>query len=224
MKKVLLAKKIGMTQIFGNLSGDQKNARVYSVTVLEAGPCVVTNIKTKEKDGYTAVQLGFGKKTRVSKPVFGQVKRLGNFALIKEFRLDNEADVKVGDKISADSFEVGEKVNATALNKGRGFQGVVKRHGFKTAHTTHGQKDRVRAPGSIGAMSPPRVLKGTKLPGHMGQERTTIRNMRVVQVDAVKNLLYVWGAIPGNKGTVVEIREAALTNSGRVRRAQKIHA
>jgi large subunit ribosomal protein L3 len=207
MMKGLIGKKIGMTQIF------DENGLAVPVTLIEAGPCYVTQIRNPEKDGYNAVQLGF-EEVKPKRLTGGQLGHLKNNELpplrfLREFRV-KEPQVNEGDKLAVgDVFAVGEQVDVVGTSKGKGFQGVVKRHGFRGGPKTHGQSDRQRAPGSVGAgTSPGRVFKGKRMPGHMGFERVTIHNLRVEYVDADRNLLGVRGAIPGAKGGVVMIKEA----------------
>ena len=207
MMKGLIGKKIGMTQIF------DENGLAVPVTLIEAGPCYVTQIRNPEKDGYNAVQLGF-EEVKPKRLTGGQLGHLKNNDLpplrfLREFRI-KDPQVNEGDKLAVgDVFAVGEQVDVVGTSKGKGFQGVVKRHGFRGGPKTHGQSDRQRAPGSVGAgTSPGRVFKGKRMPGHMGFERVTIHNLRVEYVDADRNLLGVRGAIPGPKGGVVMIKEA----------------
>jgi large subunit ribosomal protein L3 len=207
MMKGLIGKKIGMTQIF------DENGLAVPVTLIEAGPCYVTQIRNPEKDGYNAVQLGF-EEVKPKRLTGGQLGHLKNNELpplrfLREFRV-KDPQVNEGDKLAVgDVFAVGEQVDVVGTSKGKGFQGVVKRHGFRGGPKTHGQSDRQRAPGSVGAgTSPGHVFKGKRMPGHMGFERVTIHNLRVEYVDADRNLLGVRGAIPGAKGGVVMIKEA----------------
>ena len=207
MMKGLIGKKIGMTQIF------DENGLAVPVTLIEAGPCYVTQIRNPEKDGYNAVQLGF-EEVKPKRLTGGQLGHLKNNELpplrfLREFRV-KEPQVNEGDKLAVgDVFAVGEQVDVVGTSKGKGFQGVVKRYGFRGGPKTHGQSDRQRAPGSVGAgTSPGHVFKGKRMPGHMGFERVTIHNLRVEYVDADRNLLGVRGAIPGTKGSVVMIKEA----------------
>lgn len=203
----LLAKKLGMTNIFA------EDGQIIPVTVLEAGPCVVYAVKTKERDGYESLQLGFGEKKekRVNKPQLEVFKKLGLKAprVLKEFRNFDIENYKVGDEIKVDIFNEGDLVKVSGKSKGRGFQGVVKRHGFAgVGSTTHGQSDRVRAPGSIGASSfPSRVFKGQRMAGRMGYENVTIRNLKVVKVIAEKNIIMVKGAVPGSVNSIVAINK-----------------
>ncbi|MCX8016011.1 MAG: 50S ribosomal protein L3 [Patescibacteria group bacterium] len=200
MAKFILAQKIGMTEIF-------QNDKMIPVTVLEAGPVVVTQIKTKERDGYYAVQVGFGAKKKISKALKGHLKNLGNFRWIKEFKV-SESEInnyKVGDKIDVSIFQEGEKIKISGTSKSKGFQGVVKRHGFHGGPKTHGQKNRLRAPGSIGATHPQHVAKGRKMAGRMGGERITLKNVKIAKIINDKNLICIKGAVPGKKGELVEI-------------------
>ena len=200
----LIGRKLGMTQIF------DEEGLARPVTVIEAGPCVVTQIRTAEKDGYEAVQLGFGISKRLNKPQQGHVRKSGHLVkTLKEVNADNYGELEVGQVFKADAFRVGETVDVTGTSKGRGFQGTVKRHGFKGGPKTHGQSDRHRAPGSIGASATPgRVFKGMKMSGQMGNERVTVQNLTILRVDAERNLLLVEGSVPGpNKGTLL-IRRA----------------
>src|SRR5215218_9008519 len=193
----LIGKKLGMSQIFDDTGLAQP------VTVLEVGPCVVTQIKTPERDGYSAVQLGFGLDKRLNRPERGHRQGSGFMSrTLREVNVSDATDMAVGQVITADAFAEGELVDVTGTSKGRGFQGGVKRHGFRGGPKTHGQSDRLRAPGSIGASATPgRVLKGMKMAGHMGHARTTVRNLTVIRVDTERNLLLVQGSVPGpNKG------------------------
>jgi len=210
--KFLLGKKLKMSQIW-------KNDKVIPVTLIKAEPNVITQIKTKEKDGYEAVQVGFdATKKRLNKPMKGHLAKIPNskfqipnnkgFRYLREFRLpisNFQLPLKVGDILDISQFQEGDKVKVSGLSKGRGFQGVIKRHGFGGGPKTHGQKDRLRAPGSIGATAPQRVMPGRKMAGRMGQERTTIKNLEIVGVDKENNILIVKGAVPGMRGTLLEI-------------------
>jgi large subunit ribosomal protein L3 len=200
----LLGRKLGMTQVF------DETGVVHPVTVVEAGPCVVTQIKTAEKDGYGAVQLGFGLDKRLNQPERGHRQASGFMSrTLREVRSDDPSEFNVGQVLKADVFAAGETVDVTGTSKGRGFQGGVKRHGFRGGPKTHGQSDRLRAPGSIGSSATPgRVYKGMRMAGHMGHERVTVQNLRVVRVDPERNLLLIEGSVPGpNKGLVM-IRRA----------------
>ena len=201
--KAIIGKKIGMTQIF-----DEKGV-VVPVTVIQAGPCVVAQVKTVETDGYNAVQLGYGevKKKHISKPEAGHFKKAGieNKKHLREFRVDM-IDVKVGDEVKADVFATGEKIDVQGTTKGKGFQGVIKRHGQSRGPMGHGSMYH-RRPGSMGPTSTPgRVFKGKKLPGHMGVQTVTIQNLDVVSVDLDKNVLLIKGSVPGAKGALLKIR------------------
>ena len=221
MKKAILATKVGMTQIF-NADG-----QLVPVTVLEAGPCVVTQIKTVDNDGYSAVQVGFAdKKLRVtSKDDAGKKEirnrhglnkaQAGHFAkagvegkrFVREFKFENAADYNLADVIKADIFAEGDKVDATAISKGKGFQGAIKRHGQSRGPMAHGSKFHRHAGSNGACSSPSKVFKGKKMPGHMGSKKITIQNLEIVRVDAEKNLLLVKGAVPGPKKSLVTIKE-----------------
>lgn len=204
--KGMIGKKVGMTQIFD----DQGN--VIPVTVLEAGPCYVTQIRTADTDGYMAVQIGFGetKPKRLTQGQLGHLRRNNLPALryLREFRLrDGEVDVEEGQELKVDIFEQGDRVDVIGTSKGRGFAGTVKRHGFNRQPKTHGQSDRERAPGAIGmCATPSRTLKGQRMAGRMGNERVTIQNLEVVVVDPERNLLAVRGSVPGAKDGIVLIK------------------
>lgn len=201
--KFILGTKEKMTQVF------DKEGLAYPVTVITAGPVVVTQIKGEEKDKYSAVQVAFGtrNKKRINKPLRGHLKDLGDFRYLKEFKLQkNSLEYQVGDKIDLSIFEVGDKVTVSSISKGKGFQGVVKRHGFAGGRRSHGQKHSEREPGSIGSAGVQRVFKGVRMGGRMGSDRVTIKNLKIIQVDKESNQLLVKGAIAGRKGTLVEIR------------------
>ncbi len=204
MVKGIIGKKIGMTQIFN------ENGAVIPVTVIEAGPCVVAQIKTVETDGYNAVQLGFMDTTekRVSKPEAGHFKKNGLAVKrhLKEFRLDDISEYKVGDTVAADKFAAGEKVDITGVTKGHGYTGVIKRWNHHILRMTHGTGPIHRQPGSMGVIDPARIFKNKKMAGQYGNEQVTILNLDVVKVDAEKNLIAVKGAVPGAKGGIVFIR------------------
>lgn len=194
----IIGKKLGMTQIF------EESGTVVPVTVIEAGPCAVVQVRTPEKEGYQAIQLGFGeqKATRASKAEVGHASKAGLTAapqVLREFSVgDGEPAPAVGDQVTVGIFEVGTRIKVTGTTKGRGFQGVVKRHGFGGGRASHGATRVHRTPGSIGAgTNPSRVIKGKRMPGHMGDVQQTVRNLRVAKIDAERNLLYVRGAIPG---------------------------
>ena len=206
MKKAIIGKKVGMTQIF------DETGKVIPVTVIEAGPCVVAQVKTNETDGYNAVQLGFGdvKESKVNKPVKGHFAK-SKLALkkhLREFRMNSVEDVKVGDELKADVFAKGDKVDIQGTSKGKGFQGVIKRHGQSRGPMGHGSMYH-RRPGSMGSTSTPgRVFKGKKLPGHMGRVTITIQNLDVVRVDMDKNVILLKGSVPGAKGSILKIKSA----------------
>lgn len=205
MKKAILATKVGMTQIF-NADGV-----LTPVTVLQAGPCVVTQIKTEENDGYKAVQVGFIDKREklVNKPLRGHFDKAGVSykRYVREFRFDNAEEYSVKDEIKADIFAEGDKIDATAISKGKGFQGAIKRHGQSRGPMTHGSKYHRHA-GSNGACSDPsKVFKGKKMPGHMGHRQVTVQNLEIVKVDTDNNLILVKGAVPGPKKSLVTLKE-----------------
>jgi len=200
----ILGKKIGMTTIF------ESNGNMVPCTVIEAGPCYVTQIKNKNKDGYSAVQIGFEdkKEKNSSKPIIGIFKKINTPVqrFIREIRDHSTEDLKAGDVIKVDIFKEGDNVKVSGISKGKGFQGVVKRHGFAGGVRTHGQSDRERAPGSIGGSSyPSRVFKGQRMAGRMGNDRITVRNLKVMKVFSDSNLILIKGAVPGAKTGLVEI-------------------
>ena len=204
MKKALIGKKVGMTQIF------DEQGKVIPVTVIEAGPCVVAQVKTVETDGYNAIQLGFGdvKEHKVIKPVKGHYAKVNLTPKkhLREFRLDSVENVKVGDELKADTFEVGDKLDIQGTSKGKGFQGVIKRHGQSRGPMGHGSMYH-RRPGSMGPTSTPgRVFKGKRLPGHMGAQTVTIQNLEVVRVDLDKNVILVKGSVPGANGAILKLK------------------
>lgn len=206
MKKGLIGKKIGMTQIFN------EEGKVIPVTVIEAGPCVVSQVKTEETDGYNSIQLGFGaiKESKVNKPERGHFTK-ANIAparYLREFRVDSIEDVKVGDELKADIFMAGDKIDIQGTSKGKGFQGVIKRHGQHRGPMGHGSMYH-RRPGSMGSTSTPgRVFKGKRLPGHMGANTITIQNLEVVSVDLDKNVILVKGSVPGANGAILKIKQS----------------
>lgn len=209
MTKFILGTKENMIQVF------DKDGIVSPVTVLNVGPAVVTQVKSMDKDAYTSVQIGSGEKNikNINKALKGHLKDLGNFRYLREFKLKNGSvlinnegkEFEVGDKIDVSVFEEGDKVNVTSTSKGKGFQGVVKRHGFHGGPRSHGQKHEERKPGSIGATGPQRVFKGTKMGGRMGSDRTQVKNLKVIQVDKENNRLLVKGAVAGRRGSLVEV-------------------
>jgi large subunit ribosomal protein L3 len=195
--KFILGEKIGMSQIF------DEEGNVVPVTLIEAGPCEITQIKTKEKDGYEAVQIGFQKIEKEKK--IKKTMKEKPFRFLREFKNDTKS-FKLGQKITASVFEKGDKVSVSGIGKGKGFQGAVKRWGFAGLPATRGTKHEMRALGSTGSRFPQRVIKGRKMPGRMGGKRITVKNLKVVKIEPEKNLLAVKGAIPGRKGTLLEIR------------------
>jgi large subunit ribosomal protein L3 len=210
--KFILAKKVNMTQVFG------EDGRVRATTVLSVEPSFISQVKTKEKDGYDAVQIGAGTRSgkNISKAVKGHIKGLEGFedgkkgfAAIKEFRTDGAGTFNKGDKVGIEIFAVGDTVEVSGVSKGKGFQGVVKRHGFHGGPRSHGQKHSEREPGSIGGSggrAGGRVAKGMRMAGRMGGERVTVKNLKVVGIDAENNVMLVSGAVPGRRGTLVEVR------------------
>ena len=207
MKKAILGKKIGMTQIFA------QDGTVVPVTVVEAGPCVVVKLKSLQKDGYEAVQVGFGdvRKKLVNKPVTGQFAKAGVDVkrYLREFRFENSADYKVGQEIKADIFAEGDRVDVTGTSKGHGTAGVIKRWNAKGGRKSHGASRFHRRPGSMGSSSnPSRVFKNRKLAGVWGSEKVTIQNLKVIRVDAERNLLLISGSVPGVRGSLVTVRES----------------
>ena len=209
MKKALIGKKVGMTQIF------DENGRIVPVTAIEVGPCTVTQIKTVEQDGYTAVQLGYGdvKESKLNKPELGKFKK-SNIApkkYLKEVRLDSIEGIKVGDELKADVFAEGDKVDIQGTSKGKGFQGVIKRWGQHRGPMGHGSMYH-RRPGSMGPTSTPgRVFPGKHLPGHMGDVTVTVQNLEVVKVDLDKNVILVKGSVPGAKGAILRVKSSVKT-------------
>jgi len=203
MTQGIIGKKLGMTQIF------RDNGKVDAVTAIEAGPCAVVQVKTVVREGYNALQIGFGQAKRLSSPQRGHLKDLGQFRYLREFRADDIEGVQVGDRIDVSLFQAGDLVDVIGVSKGKGFAGVVKRYGFAGGPKTHGQSDRHRHPGSIGAgTSPGRVFKGTRMAGHMGNERVTVRKLEVFQSDPDRNLLLIKGAVPGANNGLLLIRKS----------------
>lgn len=209
MPKAILGKKVGMTQIF------TETGEAVPVTVIEAGPCIVAQKKNLERDGYNAIQIGFGEKrvNLFNKPMKGHYEKanLKPMRYLRELRVDDVDAYEVGQEIKADIFTPGEKVDVTGTSKGRGFSGSIKRHGFHRGPMSHGSKYH-RGSGSLGAKGPARVFKGRKLPGHYGVERVTVQNLEVIRVDAGQNLLAVKGAIPGPRGGLVMVKNAVKTS------------
>ncbi len=206
--KGIVGKKLGMTQIFSD------NGKSEAVSAVEAGPCTITQIKTLARDGYNAVQLGFGEPKRLKPPQEGQPQKPGQFRYLREFTVDNIEAIETGNKVDASLFKAGDLVDVTGVSKGKGFAGVVKRHHFAGGPKTHGQSDRHRAPGSIGATtSPGRVFKGMRMAGHMGNRRVTVQNLEVFDVDPEHNLLLIKGAIPGGRNGLLLIQKSKRQNS-----------
>ena len=196
-----LGKKIGMTHVF------REDGRVVPVTIIEAGPCVVTQIKTEETDGYQAVQLGFGDTKRSNKPMAGHLKNSRICRYLREVQADEVSEFEVGQTIGVDIFEPGEMLDVIGRSKGRGFAGSMKRHGFHGGPRTHGQSDRARAPGSIGGgTTPGKVFKGMKMAGHMGNRRITAKGLEVVEVDPDRNLLFIKGGVPGAPNGLLQLK------------------
>jgi large subunit ribosomal protein L3 len=207
MMKGILGKKVGMTQIY------DQNGEAVPVTVIQAGPCYITQIKTRERDGYDAVQLGFEetKAQRLTRPELGHLQKVDAPSLrhLREFPLDNVEGIEPGQRVDASVFQVGDLVDVTGTSKGKGFAGVIKRHGFRRQRKTHGQSDRERAPGSLGAgTTPGRTFKGKKMGGRMGGDRVTVQNLKIMLVDPERNMLAVKGAIPGARDGLIMIKEA----------------
>jgi len=203
MMNGIIGKKLGMTQVYG------EGGKAEPVTVLAVGPCTVTMLRTVEKDGYAAAQLGFGKAKNLAKAEKGHTKDLGEFRHLREFRLEDTTGIEVGAKIDAGLFADGELIDVTGTSKGKGFAGGVKRHGFHGGPKTHGQSDRHRAPGAVGSTTTPgRVYLGTRMAGHMGHEQVTVRCLTVVKADKEKNLLLVRGAVPGAKNGLILIKKS----------------
>lgn len=199
--KALLAKKIGMTQIF------DESGVMTPVTVLEAGPCVITQLKSLERDGYNGVQIGFGEAKHQPKPQAGHLKPAkANSRYLAEYRVDtDQVEVAVGDELKADVFAVGDSVAVSAVSKGKGFAGTIKRHNFARGPMTHGSHNH-RAPGSIGAGYPQHVVKGQKMAGQMGNKQVTVKNLKIMEIDAVNNVIVLRGAVPGPKKSLVMVR------------------
>jgi large subunit ribosomal protein L3 len=200
----LIGRKLGMTQIFDD------SGVVHPVTVIELGPNVVTQVKSSDSDGYEAIQLGFGLDKRLTKPEQGHRKASGYMSrTLREFKADEVSEFEVGQVLKADTFSTGELVDVTGTSKGRGFQGGMKRHGFSGAQKTHGQSDRWRAPGSIGSSATPgRVFKGLRMAGHMGVDRVTVQNLKVLRIDVDRNVILVEGSVPGPNNGIVLVRRA----------------
>jgi len=214
MTNAIFGRKVGMTQVF-SAAGEARG-----VTVVEAGPCVVVQVKTQERDGYDAVQLGYGQRKRVNDALKGHMKQLGQFRYLREVRVDDSNQYKVGQTLGVDLFEEGEIVDVVGTSKGKGFAGGVKRHHFHGGPKTHGQSDRHRAPGSIGSgTTPGRVRKGLRMAGHMGDEQVTVKNLRIFDTDTARNVLLIEGAIPGGTNGLLRIRKTGkLSNEPKLER------
>lgn len=202
----ILGKKIGMTNVFSS------DGKLVPVTVLQVGPCVVTQVKTMEKDGYTALQLGYDEKSveKLNKPMAGHLKKAGDkgFKVLREFRADNVEEMEAGMTLGTELFSVGDSVNVSGISKGRGFQGTIKRHGFSRGPETHGCRNH-RKPGSVGNSAwPSKIIKGKKMPGHMGVDRKTVKNLTIVDIRHQENLLLVKGPVPGCKTGIIEVYKA----------------
>jgi large subunit ribosomal protein L3 len=199
----IIGRKLGMTQMF------RDSGKAEAVTAVAAGPCTVIQLKKDSKEGYNAAQLGFGEAKKMKSARKGHLKEMGNYRYLREIRLTDTKGIKVGDSVDVSLFEPGDIIDITGISKGKGFAGVVKRYNFAGGPKTHGQSDRHRAGGSIGAgTSPGRVLKGTKMPGHMGNEQVTARKLEVIQVDSEKNIMLVKGAVPGAKNGILLIKKS----------------
>ncbi len=204
MVQGIIGRKICMTQVFG------EDGRVEQVTAIEAGPCFVTQIKRDAKEGYDAIQLGFGEAKRLNQPQKGHLKKVGMLKHLREFEASDIDSIKVGQRVDISMFKAGDLVDVSGISKGKGFAGVVKRYHFAGGPKTHGQSDRHRAPGSIGATTTPgRVFKGQRMAGHMGNERVTVRKLKVIEADPERSLLLVRGAVPGAKKGLVIIRKSS---------------
>lgn len=199
----IIGKKIGMTQVYDD------TGKVHAITAIEAGPCTIIQLKTVEKEGYNAAQLGFGGNEPAKSSKKKKSKEKVRYEVMRELRVDDIGDLEPGQTVDVGLFKAGDLVNVTGISKGKGFAGTVKRHHFAGGPKTHGQSDRHRAPGSVGAGSTPgRVVKGMRMAGHMGHEQVTVSNLEVYEADAERNLLFVKGAVPGTKNTVLLIRKS----------------
>ena len=203
MLEGIIGRKLGMTQIY------RDNGKSEAVTAVEAGPCAVTQVKTEAKEGYEAVQVGFGETKRLKSAEKGHLKGLAPYKHLREFRVESVGELKVGDKIDVNVFKPGDVVDVIGVSKGKGFAGVVKRHHFKGGPKTHGQSDRERHPGAIGSTTTPgHIKKGLRMAGHMGAERVTAQRLEIMKVDAARNLLLVKGAVPGSENGLVVIKKS----------------
>jgi large subunit ribosomal protein L3 len=205
MPEGILGRKLGMTQYF------DRQGEARPATIIEAGPCLVTQVRTLENDGYQAVQLGFGNTKRLNSPEKGHLKKLGQFRYLREFRVGDVSEYKVGQRLGAELFQEGDLVDITGISKGRGFAGGMRRYGFRSGPRTHGQSDRHRAPGSIGSgTTPGRVLKGLRMAGHMGNARVTVRKLRVLESNPATGILVVEGAVPGARNGLLAIKRPSI--------------
>jgi len=205
----IIGRKKGMAQLFN------ENRNIVQVTAIEAGPCFITQVKRAEKEGYNAVQLGFGDTKRLTQPEKGHLKKTGNLKYLREFRLDDVASLEVGQKVDVSIFKPGDIVDVIGISKGKGFAGGVKRHHFSGGLKTHGQSDRHRAPGAIGSTTfPGRVWKGLRMAGHMGDSRATVRGLTVVEANAEKNLLLLRGAVPGANDGILLVKKSRIAARG----------
>jgi large subunit ribosomal protein L3 len=215
MIEEILGRKIGMTQVF------DQTGEVVPVTVIQAGPCIVTQIKTPGRDGYAAVQIGFEEteRKRLNQPLLGHLGSLPPMRVLREVRVKDTAPHKVGERVDVSTFQAGDYVDVSGTSKGRGFAGGVKRYGFRGGPRTHGQSDRVRAPGSIGAgTGTGKVRKGLRMAGRMGGRRVTVQRLQVVEVDVERNLLLVKGSVPGSNGGLLQVRKSVKSRKPKVRR------
>ncbi|MFN8532081.1 MAG: 50S ribosomal protein L3 [Dehalococcoidia bacterium] len=206
----ILGKKLGMSQVF------RQDGRVVPVTAIEAGPCTITQLKTQEKDGYSAVQVGYGTRKKINRPQRGHLRKSGAPAVryLREFRLSDDPALELGATIDVGIFKAGDHVDVVGVSKGKGFAGVVKRHGFRGGPKTHGQSDRHRAPGSVGSgTTPGRVLRGLRMAGHMGHERVTVQHLEVIEADPKRNLLLLKGSVPGADNGLLIIRRAVKSQA-----------
>ena len=209
MLQGIIGRKLGMTQIF------RDNGKAEAVTAIEGGPCTVIQVKTADKEGYNATQLGFGQAKRLKSSQRGHLKGLGQFKYLREFRVSDSEAIEVGVRVDVSLFKAGDLVDITGMSKGKGFAGVVKRHHFAGGPKTHGQSDRHRHPGSIGATtSPGRVFKGMRMAGHMGNSRVTVRHLEVFEADPARNLLLVKGAVPGARNGLLLIEKSSRRKEG----------
>ena len=198
--KFILGQKMQMSQLFAD------DGKVSAVTIVKAGPCQITQIKTKDRDGYRAVQIGFGEKNKLTKALLGHLTNLPKFRFLKEFKIDDGQELSRGQEIKVNIFQPGDMVKVTGVSKGKGFQGVVKRHGFHGSPASHGHKDQLRMPGSIGSTGPAHIYKGTRMGGRMGGDQVSLASLEIMKVDAEKNLIYINGAVPGARNGLLLIQ------------------